>query len=196
MKQYLADILPRLQKYSARLDNLSLITDTPWIQVDDSNDRIVFIFRSKGSELLVSENGDVNTCSWEYLDYMDALLVKMGERRALYNHGFLDDAVMILSKDGSADYLLLVNEKKVEARDRDRVLARLNRKYLESGRAADTSVRKGQRISKNFAQPNDNERDVESRQDAFEVGSEFREFIFALCAAIVILTLLYTLSLM
>lgn len=132
MKQYLADILPRLQKYSARLDNLSLITDTPWIQVDDSNDRVVFIFRSKGSELLVSENGDVNTCSWEYLDYMDALLVKMGERRALYNHGFLDDAVMILSKDGSADYLLLVNEKKVEARDRERVLSRLNRKYLES----------------------------------------------------------------
>lgn len=130
MRAYIANVLPRLQKYSARLDNLALFTDHPWIQIDESGDRTVFVFRSEGNELLISKNGNVNTCSWEYLDYMNSLLVEANGKKTLYNQGFMDEAVMILSKDGQSDYLLLANENKVQERDAEKILANLSRKYL------------------------------------------------------------------
>ena len=132
MRGYIANVLPRLKKYSARLDNLALFTDHPWIQIDDSGDRTVFVFRSEGNELLISKNGNVKTCSWEYIDYMNSLLVKLNGQKTLYNQGFMDESVMILSKDGQTDYILLANENKVEERDGEKIITTLTRKYLTS----------------------------------------------------------------
>lgn len=136
MRSYIANVLPRLKKYSARLDNLALFTDHPWIQIDESGDRTVFVFRSEGNELLISKNGNVNTCSWEYLEYMNSLLVEANEKKTLYNQGFMDEAVMILSKDGESDYLLLANENKVQERSAEKILANLSHKYLTSNTEA------------------------------------------------------------
>ena len=138
MKSYITDLLPRLQKYSARLDNLSLFTDHPWVQIDDSGNRTVFIFRKEGNELLISQNGEVGTSTWEYLDYMNSLLVEIGDKCRLYNQGFLDDSVMILRQDGQQDYLLLVNENKINPNNPEQIFARLNQKYLSAPTAADT----------------------------------------------------------
>lgn len=142
MRGYIANVLPRLKKYSARLDNLALFTDHPWIQSDDSGDRTVFVFRSEGNELLISKNGNVKTCSWEYLDYMNSLLVEVGGQKKLYNQGFIDEDVMILSKDGKNNYLLLANENKVGERDGEKIITTLTRKYL-TPRGATGSTQSG-----------------------------------------------------
>jgi hypothetical protein len=130
MRAYIANVLPRLKEYSARLDNLALFTDQPWVQIDETGDRTVFVFRSEGNELLISKNGNVNTCSWEYLEYMNSLLIEANGEKTLYNQGFMDEAVMILRKDGQADYLLLANENKVQERSPEKILAILSQKYL------------------------------------------------------------------
>lgn len=130
MRAYIASVLPRLKEYSARLDNLALFTDQPWIQIDESGDRTVFVFRSERNELLISQNGNVSTCSWEYLEYMNSLLIEANGEKTLYNQGFMDEAVMILSKDGQSDYLLLANENKVEERNGEKILSNLSQKYL------------------------------------------------------------------
>jgi len=130
MRAYITNVLPRLKEYSARLDNLALFTDQPWIQIDESGDRTVFVFRSEGNELLISKNGNVNTCSWEYLEYMNSLLIEANGEKTLYNQGFMDESVMILSKDGQADYLLLANENKVQERKAVKILTNLSQKYL------------------------------------------------------------------
>jgi hypothetical protein len=132
MRSYISKLLPRLRQYSARLDNISLFTNHPWVQIDDSGDRTVFIFRKEENELLVSRNGEVSSCSWEYLDYMNSLLIDLGENRRLYNQGFLDESVMLLRQDGQEDYLLLVNENKVSSDDPERILEGLSQKYLLS----------------------------------------------------------------
>jgi len=137
MRDYIRSLLPRLQAYSARLDNLSLFTDQPWVKIDDSGDRIVFVFRSSNNELLVSRNGDVQTCSWEYLDYMDSLVIHRDGQKSLYNQGFLDEQAMILVKDGNSEYLLLANENKVEERAPRELLERLDRKYLKESTSQD-----------------------------------------------------------
>jgi hypothetical protein len=86
MRSYLKSILPRLQRYSARLDNLSIFTDQPWVKIDETGDRVLFVFRSS-NDLLISKNGDVQTCTWEYLEYMDSLLIKRGGQKSLYKQG-------------------------------------------------------------------------------------------------------------
>jgi hypothetical protein len=110
---------------------LSIFTDQPWVKLDETGDRVLFVFRSS-NDLLISKNGDVQTCTWEYLEYMDSLLIKRGGQKSLYKQGFLDEQVMIMVKDGQGDYLLLANENKVDERDPESILHRLDRRYLTS----------------------------------------------------------------
>lgn len=132
MKHYLESLLPRIKQYSQRLDNLALFEDQPWVQVDDSGERRVYVFRSANNELLISEKGEVRTCSWEYLEYLNSLLIKVGGSKRLYNQGFFDEAFMILKKDDAAEYMLLVNANRVADPSVEKSLERLQQKYLSS----------------------------------------------------------------
>jgi hypothetical protein len=60
MKTFLLDIIPRIQRYSQKLDNLTVLTNKHWVVIDEELKRkVVFIFREKDSQLLISENGKV-----------------------------------------------------------------------------------------------------------------------------------------
>jgi hypothetical protein len=59
MKTFLTDIFPKIQRYSERLDNITLLTNQHWVSIDDIlSTKTVFIFRTN-NELLVSTNGKV-----------------------------------------------------------------------------------------------------------------------------------------
>ena len=67
MKTFLADIIPSIQKFSQKLDNLTLLTNQHWVVVDEiANSKTVYIFRPT-NELLISKNGKVEKAKWEYL---------------------------------------------------------------------------------------------------------------------------------
>ena len=67
MKTYIADIIPKLQRFSQKLDNLTLLTNQHWVVLDElESSKTVFIFRSN-NELLISRNGKVEKAKWEYL---------------------------------------------------------------------------------------------------------------------------------
>lgn len=65
MKSYLKTILPRLKQFSLSLDNRSLFVDHPWLRIDERDQRIIYIFRSDGNELLISRNGEVASWNWQ-----------------------------------------------------------------------------------------------------------------------------------
>lgn len=59
MKTYITDIIPKLQRFSQKLDNLTLLTNQHWVVLDElESSKTVFIFRSN-NELLISRNGKV-----------------------------------------------------------------------------------------------------------------------------------------
>lgn len=37
MKTFIADIIPKIQKYSQRLDDITLFTNKHWVVIDDIN---------------------------------------------------------------------------------------------------------------------------------------------------------------
>ena len=112
MKDYLLSILPRLQRYSQRLDEEANFIEKPWAFVDGDGDTVTYLFR-RSHELLVSKQGEVATGRWEYLPTLRSLLIEHEGRKRLYNQGFLDKAVMILRKDGTGELFALANSQMV-----------------------------------------------------------------------------------
>lgn len=122
MLDYVASLLPRIQQYSKGLNDTAIFADIPWGFIDDDGDKVTYIFR-RNNELLVSKKGDVTTGHWEYLPVMQSLLIEHGNRKRMYNQGFVDNVVMALRKDGTEEIFLLANQQAIP--DMDAV------KYLE-----------------------------------------------------------------
>ena len=60
MKTFLLNIIPKIQKYSKKLDDISVLTGKNWVVIEEEHEnKIVFIFREKNNQLLISENGKI-----------------------------------------------------------------------------------------------------------------------------------------
>ena len=114
MKTFLLDIIPKIQRFSKKLDNLTVLTNKHWVVIDEELKRkVVFIFREKDSQLLIAENGKIEKGTWEYLGN-NSLLIDRSDGSYLFKHGFIDDNVLALKVDGKEEYALLVNEHKFD----------------------------------------------------------------------------------
>lgn len=113
MNTFISDIIPRIQKYSQKLDNLILLTEHHWVSLDNlKENKIVYIFRSN-NELLIVTNGKVEKAKWEYLG-SKSLLIDKSDGSYLLKHGFFDENIMALKMDASEEYAVFVNESKFD----------------------------------------------------------------------------------
>ena len=134
MQTFIADIIPKLQRFSQKLDDLSLLTNQHWVVLDElTKAKNVYIFRSN-NELLISSNGKVEKGKWEYLGN-NSLLIDRKEDSFLFKHGFFDENVMALKIDGKEEYAILVNENRFdgELNSKENVLKFLANRYLVEG---------------------------------------------------------------
>lgn len=132
MKTYISDIIPRIQKFSQKLDNLASLTNQHWVVIDDiDKSKNVYIF-IQNNELLISQNGKVEKAKWEYLGH-NSLLIDRKDESFLFKHGFFDENILALKIDSKEEYAFLVNETKFdkELNSSISVVEFLNRKYIE-----------------------------------------------------------------
>lgn len=93
------------------MDFASLLVDRQWIMIQpDSEKKVVFVFRSRNHELIVSTNGIVVRGSWEMMND-DSLLIDYVDTTLMLRHGFIQDDVLALKRDGMEDYALFISEK-------------------------------------------------------------------------------------
>lgn len=113
MKTYLFDLIPKLQRFSQKLDFLTKLTNQHWVVVDEiESTKNVYIFRTN-NELLISKNGNVERAKWEYLGN-NYLLIDIKNESYLFKNGFFDDNILALKLDNKNEYALLVNETRYE----------------------------------------------------------------------------------
>jgi hypothetical protein len=132
MQTFISEIIPKLQNFSKKLDDLTLLTNQHWVVLDELNNaKNVYIFRNN-NELLISSNGKVEKAHWEYLGN-NSLLIDRKDESLLFKHGFFDENVMALKIDGKEEYALLVNENRFngELNSKDKVIAFLSNSYLD-----------------------------------------------------------------
>lgn len=133
MNTYLADIIPKIQRFSQRLDDLTKLTNQHWVSLGDiTQTKRVFIFRAN-NQLIISDNGLVEKGSWEYLGNQSLLLDTKNESYLL-KHGFFDENVIALKLDSTDSYAFFVNETKYhsELNNIQDVLKFLENKYLRN----------------------------------------------------------------
>lgn len=133
MKTFFSNIIPKIQKYSQKLDNITLLTNQHWVVIDDTNtNKIVYIFR-ENKELLISQNGKVEKAKWDYLGH-NSILIDKKEESFLYKHGFFDESILALKIDNREEYAFLINEEKYgeKLKSIDHVLHFLGEKYMGS----------------------------------------------------------------
>ncbi|ADV50906.1 hypothetical protein Celal_3651 [Cellulophaga algicola DSM 14237] len=111
MKAYISDIIPKIQTYSKKLDDLSFLLNQNWISLNElESKKIVYIFR-ENSELLIIENGVVNNGSWDYIN-SQSIIINFKNQPLLFKHGFLDENIMALKIDGTDGFVFFINESK------------------------------------------------------------------------------------
>ena len=145
MKTYILDIIPKIQRYSQKLDNLTVLLNKHWVILDEETSRkSVLIFREKGNQLLISNDGKIEKGSWEYLGN-NSLLIDRKDGSYLFKHGFIDDYVLALKVDGKEEYALLVNEQWFEKqlKSLNKILSFLNDKYVEQKNLRTISIPDG-----------------------------------------------------
>lgn len=131
MKTFIADIIPRIQQYSQRLDNLTMLSNQHWVVLDELKEKkTVYIFRQNG-ELIIAVNGKVEKAKWEFLG-LNYILIDLKESSYLFKHGFFDKNILALKIDSKEEYAILVNENKFEGELNSitNVLDFLKNKYL------------------------------------------------------------------
>lgn len=128
----MTDIFHKIQRYSEKLDNITLLTNQHWVSIDNIlTNKTVYIFRTN-NELIVSTNGKVEKERWEYIGNK-SLLIDNKKESYLFKHGFFDENILALKVDSSEEYAVFVNENNYdgELNSIDKVLDFLNRKYLD-----------------------------------------------------------------
>jgi len=144
MKTFILDIIPKIKRFSKKLDSITVLTNKHWVMVDEElENKVVFIFREKENQLLISENGRIEKGNWEYLGN-SSLLIDRKDGSYLFKHGFVDDYVLALKIDGKEEYALLVNEQKFNdnLNSLPTILAFLNETYIEQKRKDVISIPK------------------------------------------------------
>lgn len=133
MKTYISDIIPRIKKFSKKIDNLTLLTNQHWVVLDELSDiKTVYIFLSD-SELLISVNGKVEKAKWKYIG-TESLLMDIKDESFLFKHGFFDENILALKVDGKEEYAFLINENKYNGQlnSLDKAIDFLSKKYIGS----------------------------------------------------------------
>lgn len=113
MKEFLLDLIPKLQQYSKKLDHLTLLENQHWVLLNECHlGKTVYIFRAN-NDLLLSKDGKVERAKWEYLGNQ-SLLIDRKDETLLFKHAFFDEIVLALKIDGRNEYAVLVNESKYD----------------------------------------------------------------------------------
>jgi hypothetical protein len=130
MKTYFSDIIPKIRRFSQKMDDLTLLTNYQWVMISDIG-KTTYIFRSN-NELLTSINGIISRGRWEYLNHR-SLLIESNEGTFLLSQEFTNEETLILSLDGSENYAFFINESKFEKRINtiQDLLCYLEKKYVQ-----------------------------------------------------------------
>lgn len=147
MKTFISDLIPKLLRFSQKLDNLTLLTNQHWVVIDEmSNNKNVYIFRTN-NDLLISQNGKIEKARWEYLGN-NSLLIDRKDESYLFKHGFFDENILALKVDSKDEYAFLINENKYdgELNSIERIIDFLTKKYLEPQTRMDIEETTGIRI--------------------------------------------------
>ena len=114
MKSYVLDIIPKISRYSDERDLETYIFNKAWVLVDeDSKLKIVYRFRPKNDEIIISVDGNAKRGTWEFLEDGKSMIIEVENETKIFKHGFIDDTILALKLDNDeSEYVVFFNDDK------------------------------------------------------------------------------------
>ena len=129
MWQYISNIVPRIQQFSAQLSHLEVFVDKPWILMDEDQNNHEYVFL-RDNRLIMSLNGNCVTGSWQLLP-TGKLLINRVTDEIMLQHTFIDEGILVLKKSGSNENpFMLINEEIISDKDPVGYLRKVEAKRL------------------------------------------------------------------
>ena len=111
MHEYLNNLLPRLRTLSKTLNQVEIFADKEWVFVDaNSNNPHLYTFL-RDKRLIVSVNGENKIGKWEILPTGKLLIEFSNEPPMLLENAFVNNAVLVLKKNGNNDQPFILFDK-------------------------------------------------------------------------------------
>lgn len=110
MRTYLLDILNRYNRFSENLDIKTVLCNKSWQIFNNTGYKELYIFQEDGS-LIASSKGNVTNATWKYIPANKSLIISFKEQSYMLHPSFLDNLLFALQKDGTEEYLFMINEE-------------------------------------------------------------------------------------
>jgi hypothetical protein len=116
MREYIEHIVPQVQQWSEDLRETQFWHNKRWHEIHDSDawDRAFIHMFMPDGEHLVSDNGKVSQTAWRFLPNSNSLILSHNRDTIMYDLVFLNGDMMILRRNGTADYFVLGEERFVK----------------------------------------------------------------------------------
>lgn len=163
MKIFFEDLLPKIRRFSNKLDDITLLSTQEWVSVDETGKSKTVYFFKPNNELILSTDGKAEKAHWEFLG-KDALLIEKQDGSQLFRHAFFDKDVLALKVDNKNEYAFFVSESKFtgDVNSIEKTVAYLQKVYLVEGVKA---------INENFVAENVTAKEEDKNEEIWGVAA-------------------------
>jgi hypothetical protein len=114
MKEFISNILPRIQKFSAKLDQKENFIEKPWVLLEEGKNEMLEMEFFRDGKLIVSHGGDATWGTWQLTPSNQRLILDYSSKTLMLQTAFINDAILIAKKSGSTQpTLFFVNQEKI-----------------------------------------------------------------------------------
>lgn len=100
MDKYIINLLPRLKQYGQKLNKIESFVDKTWVLYNSNGAYQTFRFK-RGGKLIISTDGLVDECSWEYHAPDGLQINQSGKKGIMYRHAFFLESLFIMQIEGA-----------------------------------------------------------------------------------------------
>ena len=113
MKTYLLSIPDSIKGFKDQINVKAALCGRIWRVFNSDGDKIVLIFQKDG-KIIISQNGEAIKSSWEYIKANKSILIEHDSKMLLLHPTFVDDVLFILQQDGMENYIIMIDDSKIE----------------------------------------------------------------------------------
>lgn len=106
MKDFISNVLPRIQKFSEKLDKKEILIGKPWVLIEEVNHDTTEVEFFRDGRLIVSYGGEAIWGTWQITPSNQRLILDYNAKTLMLHAAFINDAVLVAKKSGSKNSML------------------------------------------------------------------------------------------
>lgn len=112
MNKFITNFYPRIKDSLVAINKIESLVERSWVWINEQGEHEKYLFL-RDNVLLISKQGDVTKCKWQFLSFANSIIIDTPEKTLLFNQGYLFDGLLLLKKDGLGNNLLVMLDEAI-----------------------------------------------------------------------------------